>query len=68
MGLAIVLGFVMSRVILVVLFYLVLTPVSFVAKIFGKKFMPFKYDKSATSYWEKRSVYQKKQIDYERQF
>jgi hypothetical protein len=68
MGLAIVLGFVMSRVILTILFYIILTPVSFIAKIFGKKFMPLKFDKSANTYWEKRSVIQKKQIDYERQF
>jgi uncharacterized membrane protein YccC len=68
MGLAIVLGFVMSRVILVILFYLVLSLVSLIAKIIGKKFIPLKYDKSAKTYWEKRSVIHKKQIDYERQF
>jgi hypothetical protein len=68
MGLAIVLGFVMSRIILSILFYLILTPISFLAKIFGKKFMELKYDKSAETYWEKRSVIHKKPIDYERQF
>jgi len=68
MGLAIVLGFIMSRVILTILFYFVLTPISFIARIFGKKFIVLKYDKSAKTYWEKRSVIQKKQIDYERQF
>ena len=68
MGLAIVLGFIMTRVILTTLFYLVITPIGFLAKIFGKKFMLLKYDKSAKTYWEKRSIIQKKQIDYERQF
>lgn len=68
MDLAIVLGFIMSRVILTILFYLVLTPISFLSKIFGKKFLDLKYDKSAKTYWEKRSIIQKKQIDYERQF
>jgi multisubunit Na+/H+ antiporter MnhG subunit len=68
MGLAIILGFFMTRVILTILFYLVLTPISFIARIVGKKFMDLKYDKSANTYWEKRSVIQKKQIDYERQF
>ena len=68
MGLAIVLGFVMSRVILTILFYLVLTPISIIARIFGKKFMLLKYDKSAKTYWEKRSISRKKPIDYERQF
>ena len=68
MGVAIVLGFIMTRVILTTLFYLVITPIGFLAKIFGKKFMLLKYDKSAKTYWEQRSIIQKKQIDYERQF
>ena len=68
MGFAIVLGIFMSRIILTVLFYLVLTPISLIARLVGKKFMTLKYDKSAETYWEKRSIIQKKQIDYERQF
>ena len=68
MGLAIVLGFVMSRVILSILFYIVLTPIGLIAKLVGKKFLDLKYDKSAQTYWDKRSNIQKKQIDYERQF
>ena len=68
MGLAIILGFVMSRVIIAILFYLVLTPIGLLAKLFGKKFMDLKYNKSAESYWEKRSIKEKKQLDYERQF
>ncbi len=68
MGLAIVLGFVMSRVILTILFYLILTPLALMAKITGKKFIELKYNISAETYWEKRSVIHKKPIDYERQF
>lgn len=68
MGLAIILGFIMTRVILTTFFYLVITPIGFLARIFGKKFMALKYDRSAKTYWEKRSIIQKKQIDYERQF
>ena len=68
MGLAIVLGFIMSRIILTVLFYLVLTPISLLAKMFGKKFMSLKYDESAETYWEKRTIKEKNHLDYERQF
>ena len=68
MGLAIVLGFIMSRVILTIFFYLILTPVSLLAKLFRKKFMELKYDNSTKTYWERRSIIQKKPIDYERQF
>jgi len=68
MTLALLMGFVMSRVILTFLFYLVLTPVSLIARIVGKKFMPIGFDKKATTYWEKRTVSARQQIDYERQF
>lgn len=68
MGLAVVLGFFMSRLILTILFYLVLTPIAFIAKIVGKKFLILKYDKSANTYWEKRTDIQKITVDYERQF
>jgi hypothetical protein len=68
MGFAIVLGFIMSRVILTIFFYTILTPISLLAKLFRKKFMVLKYDKSAETYWEKRSIIYKKPIDYERQF
>jgi len=68
MSLAIILGFLMSRVILTILFYLVLTPIALVAKLVGKKFMVLKNDKSANTYWEKRTNINKKQIDYDRQF
>ena len=68
MMLALLMGFVMSRVILTLLYYLVLTPIGLFAKIVGKKFMPLGFDKNASSYWEKRENMVKQQIDYERQF
>ncbi len=68
MMLALFMGFVMSRVILTILFYLVLTPISLIARIVGKKFMPLGFDKNAATYWEKRDITAKQKIDYERQF
>ena len=68
MGLAIVLGFFMSRLILTILFYLILTPIALIAKLVRKKFMILKYDKSAKTYWEKRTLIQKNPVDYEKQF
>jgi hypothetical protein len=68
MTLALAMGFVMSRVILTVLYYLILTPVGLLAKIVGKKFMPLGFDKNAKTYWEKRENIVKQQIDYDRQF
>jgi hypothetical protein len=68
MMLALAMGFVMSRIILTILFYLILTPIGLIAKLVGKKFMPLGFDKNATTYWEKRENTVKQQIDYERQF
>ncbi len=68
MSLAILLGWIMTRVILSVLFYLAITPLRFIALAFNKKFLDLKIDPSAKTYWEKR---EKKKIDpstYERQF
>lgn len=68
MTLALILGWFMSRVILIILFYLVITPIGLFAKIFGKRFLELKIDKKAATYWEKRENIIKQPIDYERQF
>jgi len=68
MTLALLMGFVLLRVILMILFYFVLTPIGLLAKIVGKKFMPLGFDKNAATYWEKRENIVKQKIDYERQF
>ena len=68
MMLALLMGFVMSRVILTILYYIVLTPIGLLAKIVGKKFMPLGFDKNASTYWEKRENTAKQKIDYDRQF
>ncbi len=68
MTLALVLGWFMSRIILIILFYFVITPTGFIAKLFRKRFLELKIDKNAKSYWEKRENIIKQPIDYERQF
>lgn len=68
MTLAILLGWVMTRVILIILFYLVITPIAFLAKIFRKEFLKLEYDKSAASYWEIRNKRTSDPAEYERQF
>jgi hypothetical protein len=68
MSLAILLGWIMTRIILSILYYLALTPIRFIALAFNKKFLDFKIDASAKTYWEK---IEKKKFDpstYERQF
>lgn len=51
MGLAFAIGWIMSRVLLIVLFYFVMTPLGFIAKIAGKKFLDIDYEVKKKSYW-----------------
>jgi uncharacterized membrane protein len=68
MGFAVIMGFFMTRVIISILFFLILTPLGIAAKIFGKKFLELKIDKEKTSYWNIRETKQLEKKDYERQF
>lgn len=63
MTIAIVLGAVMSRVFLTLIFFLAVMPVGAAARLFGKKFMELKADPSLPTYWVKK---EKKEIDYEK--
>lgn len=68
MSVAFVLGFVMAHVILTLLFYLVLTPIGLVARVFGQDFLSLKLDRTAKSYWIARDRKAKSAAEYERQF
>ena len=54
MTLAVLMGWVMTRVILIILFYIVLTPTAFFAKIFRKDFLDLKIDESRNTYGQSR--------------
>ena len=70
MVLAILLGFVMTRIILIVLFYLVVFPTGILAKLTGVKLIDSKFRSAKDSYWIKKDLSNRKfkKIDYERQF
>ncbi len=68
MTMAVILGWFMSRLILFILFYIVITPIGFFLRIAGKDFLNLRTDKNSDSYWEKREKRVKEKIDYERQF
>ncbi len=68
MTLAVILGWFMSRLILFILFYIVITPIGVFLRIAGKDFLNLRTDKNSDSYWEKREKTVKEKIDYERQF
>ena len=68
MTLAILMGWVVTRVILIILFYLVVTPLGLVAKLFGKAFLDLKFDRAVNSYWILREAVKIDKRSYENQF
>jgi hypothetical protein len=68
MTFAILMSWVMTRLILGILFYVGFTPMSFFAKLFGKDFLRLKFDKKAESYWIPKERRKFEKSDYERQF
>ena len=68
MVLATILGWFMTRVILSLLFYAVLTPIGLIARLFGKQFLGLKMDGSKQSYWNVRKVEAFDTQNYEKQF
>ena len=64
-----ILGSIMTRVILTFLFYLILTPIGLISRLFRKQFLEIKWDKSIiSSYWNYRSnkIFDKE--NYEKQY
>ncbi|GEM_PF-135558 len=69
MAIAAVIGWVMTRVILLLLFFLVLTPYACILRICGKRFLDLSWKKSQpTSYWHKRTAPADNHAHYEQQF
>lgn len=68
MTLAVLLGWLMTRIILTILFYLVVTPIGLLAKICGKDFLNRKFNKTAQSYWIPREATTSDKKTYENQF
>ena len=69
MTLAILLGWVMTRVILSLMFFLLFFPIGLLARIFGKDFLDEKFDPGAESYWISRDTDEEKlKTAYEKQF
>ena len=66
MGIAFAIGWLVSRVILVILFYLVITPVGLIARLMGKEFLEVDPAKKKDSYWIAKDG--SKKINYEKLF
>ena len=62
------LGWFMTRVILSVLFFLVVTPIGFLARLCGKEFLDKKFKNNVNSYWIPRKTIKFDKQNYEHQF
>ena len=68
MTFAVVLGWFMTRFILSLLFYVIITPIGVVLRIFGKDFLEIKKESVQGSYWNQRDSNLEKNQNYEKQF
>jgi hypothetical protein len=69
MALAFLLGFVVSNILLTLLFFLAITPIGLIARLFGRDFLSLKLDRTAPTYWVRREhAVPKPPTEYERQF
>ncbi|MBN1558944.1 hypothetical protein JW998_01750 [candidate division KSB1 bacterium] len=65
--LGLVMGWFMTRVILTILFFAVITPIGLLTKLFNKKFLELGMSPSTKSYWMDKSK-QNSKSNYEKQF
>ena len=65
---AAILGWIMTRIILSLLFYIIITPIGLTLRFFGKQFLELRWEKSKESYWNFRTNEHLKKENYEKQF
>lgn len=68
MKLAFVLGWINTRLILIILFYLVFTPISIIVRILRIDLLDRRFKKNEVSYWKKKETIGFGPSSYERQF
>ncbi|HEY6070201.1 MAG TPA: SxtJ family membrane protein [Chthoniobacterales bacterium] len=68
MSVAFTLGFVMSRVLLTICFFFLVTPIALIGRLFGKDFLNRKLDRQAATYWVRCEAGPKAAESYEQQF
>lgn len=65
---ATILGWIMTRIILSLLFYIIITPIGLISRLFGKQFLKLRWEKSKESYWNFRTNEYPQKQNYEKQF
>lgn len=67
MKLAFILGWINTRLLLLIVFYLIFTPFGLTMKLFGVDLLDRKIDKNKESYWKKKEKTELNPLNYERQ-
>jgi hypothetical protein len=67
MMIAVMLGWVVTRILLTIVFFLVVTPVGLLQRVFGKRAIEVDFRASAASYWQARTARPAPE-EYEKQF
>ena len=65
---AVVLGWLMTRLILGLLFYIVVSPIGFISRLFGKEFLELKNSSLNSSYWNYKNSPKISHQNFEKQF
>jgi hypothetical protein len=68
MTISILMGWLMTRLILIILFYAIVTPIGLLARLCGKDFLDIKVNKNSPSYWILRGKQEYDKKSYEQQF
>ena len=68
MMLAVTLGYIMSRVILSILFFVIFTLIGRISRLFGAKLLDLSFDRSAKSHWNMRPQKAYNPVESEQQF
>ena len=67
MTFAVIIGWIMTRIILAILFFFIITAIGILARLFGKDFLNLKPD-NRDSFWNMRNRDRELNQDYEKQF
>lgn len=68
MRLALILSWINTRLILLIIFYLIFTPLGLAMRLFGVDLLERRIEKSKETYWKKKDKRAFSRLDYERQF
>ena len=67
MAFSIILGWIMTKIILTLLFYLLITPIGLITRLFGNDYLRLK-ESNSSSYWNNRDSAKELDQRFEKQF